>query len=61
MEGKQCDRIGRFFKDFLVTSVLTKVALILGASIVNKKAFVTSFCTAFGKIGLLFILTSGHT
>ena len=63
----QWDRIVRFFK-FLVKNFLAKVAKIFGAFLAyfekllfEVKTAVVTFWATFENIGLLFILTSGHT
>ena len=67
-QTNQCDQIGKFLKLF-VTKFRTKVAQILGNFWAILKKHPVLFHTAeptfkatfFKKIGLLFIVKSGHT
>ena len=63
----QCDQIGQFLK-LSATKFLAKEAQMIGnflgyfdKSHSNVKTALTTFWATFGKIGLLFTPTSGHT
>ena len=56
--------IGRFFKVLFVnflTEVADNLVAVLKNITLSVKTTATNFWAIFGKFGLLFILTSGHT